>query len=135
MRILAFEANRAAQDGVATDLCDPELLAYKERTSHSTDAQDSIQWRHDYLLRKFFKAVPNIEQFDNQRLFTHEQRLAIYRRDAGLCQLRLRCSGEKCEWDAWEADHIIPWSQGGKTIVENGQVACGACNAAKGATP
>lgn len=130
---LAFEANRAAQDAVAMDLCDPELLAYKERTSHSTDAQDSIQWRHDFLLRKFFEAVPDIEQLDNQRLFTHEQRLAIFRRDGGMCRLKLRCEGLKCEWDAWEADHIIAWSSGGKTIVENGQVACPACNAAKGA--
>jgi len=130
---LAFEANRAAQDAVAMDLCDPELLAYKERTSHSTDAQDSIQWRHDFLLRKFFEAVPDIEQLDNQRLFTHEQRLAIFRRDGGICRLKLRCEGTKCEWDAWEADHVVAWSAGGKTIVENGQVACPACNAAKGA--
>ena len=129
---IQFEATRAAQDGLPVDKCDPELLAYKERTSHSTDAQDSIQWRHDFLLRKFFEAVPDIEQKDNQRLFSHEQRLAIFRRDKCLCQLRLKCKGVKCEWDAWEADHIIAWSKGGKTTVENGQVACPSCNSTKG---
>lgn len=127
-----FETLRAAEDLLPADKCDPEILAYKERTSHSTDAQDSIQWRHEFLLRKFFEAVPDIELKDEQRLFSHEQRLAIFRRDGCICQLRLKCEGIKCEWDAWEADHIVPWSQGGKTTVANGQVACPECNVSKG---
>lgn len=129
---IQFEGTRAAQENLPADKADPELLAYKERTSHSTDAQDSIQWRHDFLLRKFFEAVPDIEQKDNQRLFSHEQRLAIFRRDSGICQVHLKCQGVKCEWDAWQADHKTPWVQGGKTTVENGQVACQECNASKG---
>ena len=128
-----FEGMRASQEGLPTDQADLDLLAYKERTSHSTDAQDSIQWRHDFLLSRFLQAVPDTEPKDNQRLFSHEQRLAIFRRDNCLCQLRLKCKGVKCEWDAWEADHKIPWSQSGKTTVENGQVACPACNSSKGA--
>ena len=130
---LSFETTRRAEEIKPQDQRDAELLAYKERTSHSTDAQDSIQWRHDFLLRKFFEAVPDVLQKDDQRLFTHEQRLAIFRRDGGICQIKLRCDGSKCEWDAWEADHKGPWSQAGKTTVENGQVACLACNSAKGA--
>jgi len=128
-----FEGMRTSQDGSPTDQADLDILAYKERTSHSTDAQDSIQWRHDFLLSRFFQAVPDTQPKDNQRLFSHEQRLAIFRRDNCLCQLRLKCKGVKCEWDAWEADHKIPWSQSGKTTVENGQVACPACNSSKGA--
>ena len=129
---IEFETSRASQELLPVDRADPEIMAYKERTSHSTDAQDSIQWRHDFLLRKFFEATPDIETKDNQRLFSHEQRLAIFRRDKCFCQLRLKCNGVKCEWDAWEADHKIPWSQGGKTTVENGQVACPSCNSSKG---
>lgn len=78
--------------------------------------------------------MPDIEPKDDQRLFSSEQRLAIFRRDGGACQVRLRCGGARCEWDAWQADHRTPWSVGGKTTVENGQVACPACNAAKGAS-
>lgn len=130
---LDFETTRRQQDSLPEDERDAELLAYKERTSHSTDAQDSIQWRHEFLIRKFFEFFPNVEQKDPQRIFTHEQRLAIYRKDKGLCKLKICCQGEKCEWDAWEADHIVPWSRGGKTTVENGQVACAACNSSKGA--
>lgn len=111
---------------------DVELLAYKDRTSHSTDAQDSIQWRYEFLLRNFFEAVPDIQIKDNQRLFTHVQRLAIYRRDRGHCQLKLKCHGVKCDWDNWQADHNFPWSKGGKTTVDNGIVSCPVCNASKG---
>lgn len=30
-----------------------------------------------------------------------------------------------------EADHIDPWSQGGKTIIENCQILCKSCNRRK----
>lgn len=128
---IAFEGLRAKEEDLPEDKRDPELLAYKERTSHSTDAEDSIEWRQEFMLRKFFEAVPDIELKDDQRLFSYEQRLAIFRRDQGYCQVKLKCDGLKCEWDAWEADHVKPWSKGGKTIVANGQIACIPCNSAK----
>jgi hypothetical protein len=131
---IAFESERAKQEDVQEDKRDPEFLSYKERTSHSTDAEDSLEWRQDFLLRKFFETVQDIEQKDDQRLFSSEQRLAIFRRDGGVCQVKAKCKGAKCEWDAWEADHIKPWSKGGKTIVVNGQVSCLACNSSKGAS-
>ncbi|MGB6221949.1 HNH endonuclease family protein [Haloferula sp.] len=129
---LEFEIYRRTEMKRPEEERDSEVIAYKERTSHSTDAQDSIQWRHEFLLRKFFEAVPDIRIKDNQRTFTHEQRLAMFRRNKGCCQLKIKCQGEKCEWDNWHADHIKPWSKGGPTTVENGQVACAACNTAKG---
>ncbi len=88
--------------------------------------------RHDYLLRKYLEAHPALQLKDDQRLFTHDQRMAIFRRDKGICQVRIKCAGVECAWDSWEADHRHPWSKGGKTTVENGQVACLACNASKG---
>ncbi len=128
---IAFETERRAQRALPEDQWDQELLLYHEKISHSTDREDSVKWRHEYLLRKLLQALPDIEQKDDQRLFTHEQRLAIYRRDGGYCRVKLTCNGETCEWDKWEADHVVPWSRGGKTTVGNGQVACLACNAAK----
>lgn len=40
--------------------------------------------------------------------------------------------GKKCEWNDYEADHILPWNRGGQTVVENGQVLCTSCNSRKG---
>lgn len=129
---IGFEQFRKENIKLPEDQANPEIISYHEKISHSTDAYDSIQWRHDYLLRKLFETLPGIEQRDDQRMFTHEQRLAIYRRDNGNCQLKIRCDGIHCDWDNWHADHIVPWSQGGKTTVENGQVACPDCNLSKG---
>lgn len=130
---LDFEKWRREQSCLPQDEADNEVIVYHEKTSHSTDAMDSISWRHDYLLRKFFESVPDLVQKDDRRVFTREQRLAIFRRDNGLCQLRLKCDGTKVDWDNWEADHKSPWSKGGRTTVENGQIACPLCNSSKGA--
>jgi hypothetical protein len=129
---IGFESYRREQHQLSVDHCDPEIVQYQEKTSHSTDSEDSIQWRHNYLLRKFLESHPNLQLKDDQRLFTHDQRMAIFRRDKGICQVKAKCTGQECSWDNWEADHRHPWSKGGKTTVENGQVACLPCNASKG---
>lgn len=129
---IKFESYRRDQRELSAEECDPEIVQYQEKTSHSTDSEDNIAWRHDYLLRKFLETYVDLRLKDDQRLFTHDQRMAIFRRDRGICQVGLKCSEVECPWDSWEADHKHPWSQGGRTTVENGQVACLACNAAKG---
>ncbi|MBS0380748.1 MAG: DUF262 domain-containing protein [Proteobacteria bacterium] len=129
---IKFEILRRAEEKKPVDqMADPDLVIYHEKTSHSTDAKDSLEWRHQFLLRNFLESCPDLELKDDQRLFTHDQRMAIYRRDDGICRVRLKCDGAKCNWDSWEADHIKPWAKGGRTTVANGQVACLACNPAK----
>lgn len=86
------------------------------------------------MLKDLLEKHPNIRLKDNQRDFSQLQRLAIFRRDGGVCQLRIKCEGAKLTWDDWHCDHIKPWSKGGKTTVENGQVSCSACNTSKGGT-
>jgi len=130
---IAFEAERRAEESKAADARNPELVEYHELTSHSTDSGASLSRRQAVLLGRFLTAVPNLIQRDDQRIFSSEQRIAIYRRDKGVCQVRLKCVGVECTWDNWEADHRIPWSKGGRTTVENGQLACLECNRAKGA--
>jgi hypothetical protein len=126
-----FEIYRRNEEQKDTEKCDPEILNYNELTSHSTDASESLKSRYEYLLRKLLESISEIELKDDNRLFTQEQRLAIFRRDNECCQLKIKCDGRKCDWDHWEADHKIPWSKGGKTTVENGQVACPECNKVK----
>ena len=103
-------------------------------SAQSTDSEESIAARLDVFEKRFFDAVPEIEPKDPQRGFSHEQRLAIFRRDNGICQLKLRCDGVKVGWDHWHADHKTAHSKGGKSIVANGQVACPDCNFSKGAS-
>lgn len=127
-----FEKERRAQEAKPEDQADPEWMTYKEKISHSTDAADSVQWRMDFMMRKLLEKYPGIRLKDNQRDFTHLQRIAVYRRDGGICQVCIKCDGAKLTWDDWHCDHKQPWTKGGATTVENGQAACTLCNLSKG---
>lgn len=63
------------------------------------------------------------------RTFDLRQRREAYERQRGVC---VRC-GEQFEFGDMEADHITPWSKGGKTIPENCQMLCLHCNRTKSA--
>ena len=63
----------------------------------------------------------------NIRAFDDAMKLAAFERQDGICAL---CD-EACDLRDMEADHIDPWSQGGKTVAENCQVLCKPCNRRK----
>lgn len=65
---------------------------------------------------------------DTQRYYTDSQRSVIYIRDKGLCGI---CDGF-VTLRTYHADHIKPWSKGGRTSVSNAQVAHAKCNQSKG---
>ena len=129
-----FESWRRKDEERPSDEREPELVTFQEKMSSTTDGQDSVEYRHKILLTRLLNAIPDLAPLDPQRSFTYEQRLAIFRRDKGVCQESLKCDGKKCDWDRWHADHKIAWSNGGKTTVENGQVTCIDCNLAKSDT-
>jgi len=128
---IEFEAERREDEKLEEELRDSQLVEYRRLTSQSTDAEESIRSRLETMERRFFMAYPDIETLDPLRGFTSEQRLAIYRRDGGFCKIQSHCGGEKLSWDGWHADHIVAYSNGGKTTVANGQVGCPSCNLAK----
>lgn len=61
------------------------------------------------------------------RTFTDSNKRTLYERQKGICK---SCK-EKFEIEQMEADHITPWSQGGKTELDNGQMLCRDCNRRK----
>jgi hypothetical protein len=71
---------------------------------------------------------------DPQRGFSHEQRLAIFRRDGGVCQLRLRCKGHGGRLRSLARGSQDAAREGWQGCRLQGQVACPECNLSKGAT-
>lgn len=61
------------------------------------------------------------------RAFTPKMARAAYERQDGICP---KC-GKHFEIDDMQADHITPWSKGGKTTSENCQMLCEDCNRRK----
>ena len=61
------------------------------------------------------------------RAFTPKMVRAAYERQNGICP---KC-GKHYELSEMQADHITPWSKGGKTISENCQMLCADCNRKK----
>lgn len=63
------------------------------------------------------------------RAFEHNDALEAYERQNHKC---VYC-GKTFEFSEMHADHITPWSKGGKTVRENCQMLCRDCNLKKGA--
>lgn len=61
------------------------------------------------------------------RKFTDTEKRTMYERQNGVCPM---CH-EHFEFDEMQGDHIVPWSRGGKTTLENGQMLCKSCNLIK----
>lgn len=65
----------------------------------------------------------NFRRFDQKTINT------VYTRQGGKCA---KCN-KPFPIKEMEADHIKPWSKGGKTVIENCQMLCASCNSSKGA--
>jgi len=70
------------------------------------------------------------EKYLSIRAFTDRMKREAYERQQGICP---KCKDKK-KWDIseMEADHVTPWSEGGKTITENCQMLCKTHNRSKG---
>lgn len=62
----------------------------------------------------------------NLRNFSDHQKTIMYERQNGICPMCKGTENENKKWKITEmdGDHIIPWSKGGKTTLENGQMLC-----------
>jgi hypothetical protein len=69
------------------------------------------------------------KRYLNIRKFSEAQKRETYEQQHKQCVFCKKCF----ELEKMEADHIMPWSKGGKTIPDNCQLLCSDCNRTKGA--
>ncbi len=88
---------------------------------------------YEYVLGEYF-LEPN-EKHLNIRAFKDRDKQVAYEKQKGICANKKSCprGGKKCELSEMHADHITPWSKGGKTELDNCQMLCVDCNRRKGA--
>ena len=71
--------------------------------------------------------ITDDEKYLNIRAFSDGQKRLVYESQKGICGV----CGNHFEIEEMEADHIISWSNGGKTERENCQMLCKTCNRRK----
>lgn len=63
----------------------------------------------------------------NLRAFSESDKQTVYHQQKGICNI---CK-KPFDYKDMAGDHIIPWSRGGKTVIENCQMLCVSCNLKK----
>jgi len=115
---------------------DNDILVFSDNRQQSR-AETEVR---DRILRQLFfefVAAQNHQMLtkDERRAFNEAERISIYRRDNGLCQMCLAEGKPEREslvsWSEYQADHVIPHSKGGSTSLENAQLLCGYHNQQK----
>jgi 5-methylcytosine-specific restriction endonuclease McrA len=106
----------------------------RQQGEHDLEVRDRImrQIFFEYLRDNNFE----LKEKDENRVFSELQRIIIYRDGKGFCQECLR-EGKpekeaKVSWSEYQADHVLPHSKGGETIIENGELLCSFHNLSKG---
>ena len=55
-------------------------------------------------------------------------RALVIMRDGAYCRL---CGATPHDGAKFHVDHVVPWTKGGETLIENLQILCNVCNIGK----
>jgi hypothetical protein len=108
------------EHGKRTDL-DPEALELEIQRLMGDEDVTKKSGIYEYLLTGEEKKL-------SIRAFDRRDALAVYEKQNHKCAI----CGKEFEFEQMHADHITPWSKGGKTTPENCQMLCRDCNLKKG---
>lgn len=75
---------------------------------------------------------PKSSHRDPWRGFRHAARAEVFARAGDRCEGAAFIAWGRCGNSAFEVDHVFPHSQGGPTVVSNGQAMCHGHNSRKG---
>lgn len=120
---------------------DRKIVVLKNGTELSYNATGSaassnfLPARLDTILEDFAKIPKGIvTEVDPERLFTPVQRYQAWVNQNGVCPRTGKeiPEDEINNHDKWAADHVFPYSKGGKTTLDNLELVCRKYNQSKG---
>lgn len=130
--VLRKQNNQKSEDD--TDF-DKDLYLYTIACVNSPDSKESLRTRQEILLKKFLVEFPDTQLKDKTRNFSIEQKEAIYlicsKKCQGVSGFECPVKSEDLPFDEAEFDHKKEHTDGGLTIVSNGQVLCHDCHSFK----
>ena len=101
---------------------DAKILEAKIETLMSDDDVTKKSGIYEYL-------IDENEKHLSIRTFSDSMKRTVYERQKGICA-NAKCQ-KHFDISEMEADHIIPWSKGGHTTLDNCQMLCRHCNRTK----
>lgn len=117
------ETRRAADNEPICTTNTGESRTYQ--SCNRTMTKLELKARYDYILEDLSKDILEFAtKKDSQRLFSTEERYVLWERQNGICLATGKPipESEINDDSKWAADHIIPFSKGGLTSIENGQL-------------
>lgn len=107
---------------------------YSDKTLDTAELAQQISiLMRDSEIQKQTGIIPYVLTGDERHLdlrsFPDDIKLAVWEQQKHICP---HC-GKEYDFEFMEGDHITPWKEGGRTVIENCQMLCKECNRRKGA--
>lgn len=107
---------------------------YSKKTLNTSEmAQQISVLMRDSEIQRLNGIIPYVLTGDERHLdlrtFPDDIKMAVWEQQKHICP---HC-GREFDFEFMEGDHITPWREGGRTVVENCQMLCRECNRRKGA--
>jgi 5-methylcytosine-specific restriction endonuclease McrA len=99
---------------------------YLQAVREGSDSETNRRKRHLLLLNLL---EPLFDKKDSKRLFSAEQRRILWNTSDERVCAKCRCP---LTWADFQADHVRPFSSGGRTNLKNAALLCAKHNASKG---
>lgn len=107
---------------------------YHDKTLDTAEMAKQISvLMRDSEIQKQAGIIPYVltgdEHYLDLRAFPEDIKLAVWEQQRHICA----SCGKEFDYEFMEGDHITPWRDGGRTVIENCQMLCRECNRRKGA--
>ena len=130
-----FMATENARVGDTKKLVDTKTESRDYEGCNTSTSNDYLVARCDYIVKDLQMVSSDIvTAVDPERLFSRSQRYEMWFKQEGKCPRtgKIIPEDEINNHELWAADHVIPYSKGGPTTVDNGELVCKEYNLAKG---